>query len=86
MDPLTAPEMRKVVEILKSSGTISEGKDIFNIINLKEPPKQEVLRYKAGQHFRREAFTSFYDYNKNGVTEAVVDLNTGKVISVKNLP
>ena len=86
LDPLTAPEMRKVVEILKSSGTISEGKDIFNIINLKEPPKQEVLRYKAGQHFRREAFTSFYDYNKNGVTEAVVDLNTGKVISVKNLP
>src|SRR5580693_5901634 len=74
LDPLTAPEMRKVVEILKSSGTISEGKDIFNIINLKEPPKQEVLRYKAGQHFRREAFTSFYDYNKNGVTEAVVDL------------
>src|SRR5258706_2916194 len=86
LDPLTATEMRKVVEILKSRGTINEGKDIFNIINLKEPPKQEVLGYKPGQPFRREAFTSFYDYKKNGVTEAVVDLNAGKVISVKNLP
>jgi primary-amine oxidase len=85
LDPLTATEMRKVVAILKSSGTISE-KDIFNIINLKEPPKQEVIGYKPGQPFRREAFTSFYDYGKNGVTEAVVDLNAEKVISVKNLP
>ena len=85
LDPLTATEMRKVVAILKSSGTTSE-KDIFNIINLKEPPKQEVIGYKPLQPFRREAFTSFYDYGKNGVTEAVVDLNAEKVISVKNLP
>ena len=85
LDPLTATEMRKVVEILKTSGTVSE-KDLFNIINLKEPPKKEVLDHKPGQPFRREAFTSFYDYSKNGVTEAIVDLNAGKVISVKNLP
>lgn len=85
LDPLTATEMRKTVEILRSSGTIS-GKDLFNIINLKEPQKKEVLAYKPGQPFRREAFASFYDYAKNGVTEAVVDLNAGKVVSVKNLP
>jgi len=84
LDPLTAAEMRKVVEILKSSGTTS-GKDLFNVINLKEPPKKEVLAYKAGQPFRREAFTSFYDYAKEGITEAIVDLNAGKVISVKHL-
>ncbi|MDB5024554.1 MAG: hypothetical protein JWP78_2309 [Mucilaginibacter sp.] len=85
LDPLTAAEMRKVVQILKDSRTTS-GKDIFNIINLKEPPKSEVLAYKPGTPFRREVFTSFYDYSKNGVTEAVVDLNAAKVISVKNLP
>ncbi len=85
LDPLTATEMRKTVEILKSSGTIS-GRDLFNIINLKEPPKKEVLAYKPGQPFRREAFASFYDFSKNGMTEAVVDLNAGKVISVKKLP
>jgi primary-amine oxidase len=85
LDPLTATEMRKVVQILKDSKTTS-GKDIFNIINLKEPPKSEVLAYKPGTPFRREAFTSFYDYSKNGVTEAVVDINAGKVVSVKNIP
>lgn len=84
LDPLTAAEMRKVVEILKTSGTTS-GKDLFNVINLKEPPKKEVLAYKSGQPFRREAFTSFYDYAKEGMTEAVVDLNAGKVISVKHI-
>ncbi|WP_183572291.1 primary-amine oxidase [Mucilaginibacter sp. X5P1] len=85
LDPLTAKEMQRVVQILKDSKTTT-GKDIFNIINLKEPPKREVLAYKPGAPFRREAFTSFYDYSKNGVTEAVVDLNINKVISVKNIP
>src|SRR5580658_3820475 len=84
LDPLTAPEMEKVVQILKSSNTTT-GKDLFNIINLKEPPKAEVLAYKPGDPFRREAFASFYDYAIAGVREAVVDLNAGKVISVKNV-
>ena len=86
LDPLTATEMRKVVEILRSSGTITRERTFLILSISREPPKQEVLAYKAGQPFRREAFTSFYDYSKNGVTEAVVDLNAGKVISVKNLP
>lgn len=85
LDPLTAAEIKKTVQILKDSKTTT-GKDIFNVINLKEPPKAEVLAYKPGTTFRREAFTSFYDYGKNGVTEAVVDLNAGKVTSIKNIP
>src|SRR5258706_1820968 len=85
LDPLTSNEIGKVVRILKSSNTIT-GRDLFNIINLKEPPKKEVLAYKPGDPFRREAFASFYDYAKNGITEAVVDLNAEKVLSVKNIP
>jgi primary-amine oxidase len=85
LDPLTSAEIRKVVQILKDSKATT-GKDIFNIINLKEPTKREVLAYKPGAPFSREAFTSFYDYSKNGITEAVIDLNAGKVISAKNIP
>jgi len=85
LDPLTAAEMRKAVAVLKSSGTIT-GKDLFNVITLKEPPKREVLDYKSGQPFRREAFTSFYDYARNGVREAIIDLNAGKVLAVKDYP
>ena len=85
LDPLTSEEMRRVVSILKSSGTIS-GRDLFNIINLKEPPKKEVLNYKSGQPFRREAFVSFFDYDRVGMMEAIVDLNAGKVLSAKHIP
>jgi primary-amine oxidase len=85
LDPLTAIEMQKVVQILKDNHLVT-GSDYFNIINLKEPPKKEVLAYKRGEPFRREAYTSYYDYSKPGMTEAVVDLNAGKVISVKNIP
>jgi primary-amine oxidase len=85
LDPLTADEMRKVVNILKRSGTAS-GKDLFMIINLKEPPKKEVLAFKLGQPFRREAFVSFYDYVRVGMMEAVVDLNAAKVVSSKHIP
>jgi primary-amine oxidase len=85
LDPLTANEITKVVQILKQTKTITSH-DLFNVINLKEPPKKEVLAYKPGNTFRREAFASFYDYAKNGVTEAIVDLNSEKVISVKNIP
>jgi primary-amine oxidase len=85
LDPLTAEEMRQVVGILTDNHLIT-GRDYFNIINLKEPPKKEVLAYKAGESFRREAFASFYDYAKPGMTEVVVDLRAGKVVSVKNIP
>jgi primary-amine oxidase len=50
LDPLTATEMQKVVQILKDNHLIT-GSDYFNIINLKEPPKKEVLAYKPGEPF-----------------------------------
>ena len=84
LDPLTANEIKKVVLILKSSKTIT-GRIFFNVINLKEPPKKEVLAYKPGSTFRREAFASFYVDSTAGMTEAVVDLNTEKVVSIKKL-
>ena len=79
LDPLTAAEIRKVVEILKKTNTIS-GKELFNVINLKEPPKQEVLLYQDGQPFRREAFASYFDFARKGVSEAVIDLNKEREI------
>ena len=85
LDPLTAIEIDKVVDILQRTHTTTEG-DFFNIINLKEPPKKEVLAYQPGAPFRREAFASFYDYARSGVREAVVDINAGTVLSVRDVP
>jgi primary-amine oxidase len=85
LDPLTPAEITKAVDILRTSNTFTTP-IYFNIINLKEPPKREVLAWHPGDPFRREAYLSFYDYAKPGMTEAVVDLNTGKPISVKQIP
>ena len=85
LDPLTAAEMQKTVAILKDNHLVT-GATWYNIINLKEPPKTEVLAYQPGAPFRREAFVSFYDYAKPGMTEVVVDLNAGKTVSVKAIP
>src|ERR1700709_2559243 len=85
LDPLNADEMQQVVQILKSTGTTT-GHDYFNIINLKEPPKKEVLSWRPNTPFRREAFASFYDYAKPGMTEAIIDLNAGKIVKITNIP
>ncbi len=85
LDPLTPDEMKKAVDILKTNNALS-GAAYFNIINLKEPPKKEVLAWQPGTPFRREAFVSFYDYAKPGMTEAVIDLNKNTLISIKQIP
>ncbi len=85
LDPLTPKEINQVLQILKDNRLTTPG-DFFNIINLKEPPKKEVLAWTPGGAFRREAFASYYDYSRAGVTEAIVDLNNSKVLSVKNNP
>jgi primary-amine oxidase len=85
LDPLTAGEITRVTTILKDNHLVSAS-TYYNIINLKEPPKKEVLAWQPGAPFRREAFVSFYDYAKPGITEVVVDLNAGKPISEKTIP
>ncbi|MBS1662717.1 MAG: tyramine oxidase [Bacteroidetes bacterium] len=84
LDPLSAKEIKQAVQILKDNKAIT-GRSYFNIINLKEAPKSEILNYKPGDSFRREAFLSFHDYAKPGMTEAIVDLKTSKIISIKDL-
>ncbi|HEY4337272.1 MAG TPA: hypothetical protein VGM89_15280, partial [Puia sp.] len=84
LDPLTPAEITKAVNILKVNNPVTVP-IYFNIINLKEPPKKEVLAWQPGAPFRREAFISCYSYEKPGMTEAVVDLNTGKLISLKQI-
>jgi primary-amine oxidase len=83
LDPLTPVEITRAVDILKPTVT---GHVYFNIINLKEPPKKEVLAWIPGTPFRREAFVSFFDYSTPGMTEAIVDLNKNSLVSVKQIP
>jgi primary-amine oxidase len=78
LDGLTAPEHWTIHEVLQSAGKL-DAKTRFPLIQLKEPPKQEVLAWKPSQPMRREAFVVVKQEKQT--FEAVVDLNGKKLVS-----
>jgi len=78
LDGLTASEYWSAYEVLQASGKVDQ-KTRYPRIQLKEPPKEEVLAWKLGQPMRREAFMVV----KQGAQafEAVVDVNGKRLIS-----
>ncbi|HEY4579604.1 MAG TPA: primary-amine oxidase [Candidatus Acidoferrales bacterium] len=82
LDGLTATEYWAVFEAMKASGRVNE-KSRYAMVNLCEPPKEEVLRWKPGQDFRREALVIVKQEVKT--FEAVVDVKAAKVIAWKEI-
>lgn len=78
LDALTAPEYFAATEVLHASGK-TDAKTRYPMIQLKEPPKEEVLAWKPGQPMRREA--SVMVEQGRQVFEAVVDVKSKKLIS-----
>jgi primary-amine oxidase len=84
LDPLTAAEITATVSALKAQPDFPRDAR-FPILTLREPPKEEVLRYQPGAPMRRRAFAVVYDRARNGTYEAVVDLNDSRVVSWKEI-
>jgi primary-amine oxidase len=85
LDPLTANELSAVIAALKTSGSFKEG-HLFPEITLREPPKSEVLAWRPGQPFRREALAVVLDLPANRLHEAVIDLRANRVLSWQHVP
>ena len=73
LDSLTADEIKVAAKVLSASPQFPEDA-LFSTIVLKEPLKSEVLNYKPGAQFRRQAFSVILDRKHNRTFEAVVDL------------
>jgi primary-amine oxidase len=84
LDPLGESEIKEVKQLLLSERKIDTTFRFF-VINLKEPPKSEILNHKPGNQFRREAFAVLYDWSSNKTFEAVVDLVGKKVKSFDHM-
>jgi primary-amine oxidase len=84
LDPLSREEITATVDILKASGKVNN-ESRFSTIFLQEPSKTEVLSYKIGSAFRREAFAVIYERAVNKTFEVVVDLNKKSLISWKEI-
>lgn len=80
LDPLSAVEISSAVAVVKAAKSLRDG-TFFPYVALKEPPKDEVLAWKPGAPYRREALVVVYDRDANAMSEAVVDLRAGAVAS-----
>jgi len=85
LDPLSAAEIEKAVEVVKSQKNLTEAA-LFTTVKLKEPPKKQVLNYKLGNTFRREAFIVVLERTENKVYEGIVDLRTFTLKSWEEIP
>ncbi len=54
LDALSASEYWTVFEVMKASSKLTDASR-YASVNLKEPPKTEVLAWKEGTPFRRDA-------------------------------
>ncbi|HEY0051050.1 MAG TPA: primary-amine oxidase [Pyrinomonadaceae bacterium] len=84
LDPLDENEITSAVKILQSAANFPKTA-LFSTVVLNEPPKAEVLSFKTGAKFRREAFAIVLDREKNKTFEAVIDLRSGKILSWKEI-
>lgn len=83
LDGLTAEEYQKISQILKDSGTVTD-KTLFPLIELKEPPKADVLSWKEGDELDRKAMVQFT--TADGFSEALVNITQETVESSSAIP
>ena len=84
LDALSAEEITKAVKILRGMPNFPET-SLFSTVVLNEPPKVEVMNFKPGVSFRREAFAIVLDREKNKTYEGIVDLRDSKILSWKEI-
>ncbi|UPT73616.1 MAG: hypothetical protein M0D55_17415 [Elusimicrobiota bacterium] len=85
LEPLSAAETVRAVAIAREAKGLPEG-TFFPQVALKEPPKSEVLAWRAGKKASRRAGLVVYDRAANKMSEAVVDLAGGKLASWTERP
>jgi primary-amine oxidase len=85
LDPLNPAELQEAVQILGREKYLGENVRIASI-NLIEPAKNLMEKYKSGTLFERKALAVLLDRRKRTAYEAVVDLVSKSVTAVTELP
>src|SRR4051794_19796791 len=80
LDPLTADEIKLAKKVLAAApGFPPEA--LFSTIVLKEPSKNDVINFRPGQSFTRQAAAVVMDRKHNRTFEALIDLNSQRMLS-----
>ncbi|KAK2601153.1 hypothetical protein N8I77_010623 [Diaporthe amygdali] len=88
LDPLVADEVRYAAQIIKKHTQLSDGHIRFKVIDLFEPPKDEVFAYFEDKELvpHRKARAYYHCRNEQHLTKAIVNISTGVLESVEDLP
>lgn len=85
LDPLTPPEIEAAVAVARRAKDLPAGV-FFPQVALQEPSKKAVLAWKPGRRVPRRAGLVVYDRDADRMSEAVVDLGAGKLVSWTDRP
>jgi primary-amine oxidase len=85
LDPLDGSEMRRAVAVARDAGRLSARARVVEV-SLREPPKADVLGFRPGMAFGREAFVVALEPLEHTTYEGVVDLREGAVLAWKPVP
>ena len=85
LEPLSKSEIELAVSILRQSTSLTSTTRFVSVV-LKEPFKETVRNFKAGNPFERTAFFVLFDNAINTCYEALVNISTQKVLSWKHEP
>jgi primary-amine oxidase len=85
LDPLSPDEMQLACDIVKAAAQL-DAQARFPMVELREPPKAEVVAFKTGEYFSRAAFVLVIDRTNGATVEFDVDLREKRVASRKTLP
>ncbi|MBR72119.1 MAG: tyramine oxidase [Rhodospirillaceae bacterium] len=83
LQPLTPYEIEKVVQIVKTSKCVPDGL-VFEIIELKEPPKSVVRIFSHGDKIKREARVNMFPQDDIGVYQIIVNLDKEEIMSLEH--
>jgi len=86
LEPLTGDEISRVSEIVRRAMAELGDAIRFEMIELKEPPKADVRRFKPGDAITREARVYVYKMGEIGVWRLTVSIDKDEVTSRTHVP
>lgn len=85
LDPLTCSEIEQSVRLLRSAPQFDD-RMLFVRLELREPPKSEVLAARPEGAIQRRAFAILIDPGRGETYEAIVSMGAGTVDSWEHVP
>jgi primary-amine oxidase len=85
LDPLSGAEMQLACDLVKAAEKL-DSHARFPMVELREPPKAEVVAFKTGEYFSRMAFVLAIDRSNGATIEFEVDLREKKIAARRVMP